>query len=95
MGHHMPIETNVTTRMPRCAEIAHHVLGLGPTKGLFGMALELNSSSSKQFSCQTGQLQNSMELQNSGAVVHFLLEFWSTSFAAPETSIMDIDMELD
>ena len=32
MGHHLPNETNVTTLIPRCAEIAHHVLGLGPTK---------------------------------------------------------------
>jgi len=32
------------------------------TKGVFGMALELNSSNSSQFSSQTPQLQNSMEL---------------------------------
>ena len=64
------------------------------TKGMFGMAPELNSSNSKQFSCQTDQLQNSMELQNSRAVVHFFLEFWSTSFAALETSVMNLDMEL-
>ena len=31
-------------------------------KGVFGMALELNSSNSSQFSSQTPQLQNSMEL---------------------------------
>ena len=67
---------------------------LDMNKGLFGMAPELNSSNSKQFSCQTDQLQNSMELQNSRAVVHFFLEFWSTSFAALETSVMNLDMEL-
>ena len=37
---------------------------------LFGMTLEF---SSKQFFCQTSQFQNSMELQNSGTVVHFFL----------------------
>jgi hypothetical protein len=34
-----------------------------------------------------------MELQNSGAVVQIDLEFWSTSFAAPEPSNMDLDVE--
>ena len=46
---------------------------------MFGMALELNSSNSNQFSYKIGQLQNFMELQNSGAVVHFCLEFGSSS----------------
>jgi hypothetical protein len=62
------------------------------TKGLFGMALELNSNNSNLFSTLNSKTLWSCQLH--GAVVQIEAEFWRTSCDAPIPPNTNLGVEL-